>query len=81
MSINELNSPVTARIIQIMKNKRLKQNAVAERAHLSKQQFSSMLNGRRLIKVSELPILAKALDATPNDLFIDDSLGVKLEAS
>lgn len=69
MSINELNAPVASRIVQIMKDKGLKQNAVAKRAHFSKQQFSGMLNGRRLIKVSELPTLAKALDVTPNDLF------------
>lgn len=81
MSISQLNAPVAARIVQIMEEKGLKQNAVAKRAGFSKQQFSDMLNGRRLIKVSELPILAKALEVSPNALFSDDENQIVLEAS
>lgn len=81
MSINELNAPVAARIVALMKEKGLKQNAVARRAGFSKQQFNDMLNGRRLIKVSELPILAKALEVSPNALFSDNAEQIVLEAS
>lgn len=81
MSINELNAPVATRMVQIMEDKGLKQNAVAKRAGFSKQQFNDMLNGRRLIKVSELPILAKALEVSPNELFTEDEPQAVLEAS
>ena len=49
--------------------KRLKKCAVAEKIGLTPQQFSDMLNGRRTIKISDIPKLCVALQITPNELF------------
>jgi len=68
-------------IKKLIEVKGLKQCAVANKAGFSEQEFSNMLNGRKIIKAEDVAVIAGALDATPNDLFIDDSLGVKLEAS
>ena len=66
------------RLIEV---KGLKQCAVANKAGFSEQEFSNMLNGRKIIKAEDVAVIAGALDATPNDLFIDNSLEVTLEAS
>lgn len=54
---------------RIMRERGLKHRAVAERAGFSEQQFSAMLNGRRLIKDCDVAVLAKTLNVTANDLF------------
>lgn len=47
----------------------LKQRAVAEKAGFEAQAFSDMLNGRRLIKLCDVVLIAEALGVTPNDLY------------
>lgn len=49
----------------------LKNRAVARRAGYSEQQFSAMLNGRRVIKDYDVIAISQALGVTPNDLFAD----------
>lgn len=69
MSIANMNATVPIAVIRIIGERGLKQGAVAERAGMSNQMLSDMLNGRRLIKARDVLALAKALDVTPNDLF------------
>lgn len=57
--------------MRIIKAKGMKQCAVAERVGVSNQMFSDMLNGRRLIKPCDIVAISKALDVTPNDLFME----------
>ena len=68
-------------IKRLIEVKGLKQCAVANKAGFSEQEFSNMLNGRKIIKAEDVAVIAGALDATPNDLFSDNSLEVTLEAS
>lgn len=69
MDIATLNHPVAENITKVIEEKGLKQRSVAERAGFSIQAFSDMLNGRKIIKISEVPIIAKALEITVNDLY------------
>lgn len=72
MTIKEYNSPVAENANYYIMKKGLKQCAVAEKAGYSKQAFSDMLNGRRLIKPHDISKLARALNVRPNDLFASD---------
>ena len=56
---------------RIIEGKGLKQKAVAEKAGFSIQQFSALLNHRKIIKDVDIVAIANALDVTPNDLFGD----------
>lgn len=56
-------------IRSIIRARGYKQGAVAERAGFSPTAFSNMLNGRKEIKASYIPLICSALNATPNDLF------------
>lgn len=73
MSIATMNATVPIAVNRIIGERGLKQGAVAERAGMSNQMLSDMLNGRRLIKARDVLALAKALDVTPNDLFYRDT--------
>lgn len=57
----------------IIRQKKLRKCAVAKTAGFSKQQFSDMLNGRKIIRAEYIPQIAYALDVTVAELFIDDS--------
>lgn len=58
---------------RIIEGRGLKQRVVAERAGFSIQQFSALLNHRKVIKDVDIIAIANALDVTPNDLFGDMS--------
>lgn len=58
----------TKRIIEC---RGLKHKAIAKRAGFSIQQFSAMMNHRKVIKDVVVIAIANALDVTPNDLFGD----------
>lgn len=53
---------------RIAKERNLKNYDIAERAELSKQQLSDMLNGRKIIKLEDAIRIAEALGVTVNDL-------------
>ncbi len=53
----------------MMEEKGLKQCAVAEKAGFSKQQFSDMLNGRRIMRAFDIMNIIIALNVDANDLF------------
>lgn len=47
----------------------VKHKVVAERAGLTPQAFSDILNGRKIITAEHIPVLAKALNVNVNDLY------------
>lgn len=62
MTITECNSPVAENIARIIAEKGLKQVHVSEKDGYSARGLSDMLNGRKLIKVSDLVRIAAALE-------------------
>lgn len=56
-----------------MAAKGLFQKIVAERSGFTEQQFSDMLNGRKIIRAEYLPAIANALGVDVSDLFSDTS--------
>lgn len=62
-----------ARVPEIVRNlineRGLKNSAVAERCGYKEQEFSAMLNGRKLIKVCDIAKLSAALGVEPNVFF------------
>ena len=69
MSIRNNNQPVADNVVKIISELGLKQRAVAEKAGFEAQTFSDMLNGRRLIKLCDVVLIAEALGVTPNVLY------------
>ena len=68
MQIAEFNAPAAENISKIIKDKGLKQLYVAEKAGYTPQEFSDMLNGRKLIKVCDIPKLAGVLNVNTGDI-------------
>lgn len=71
-NIETLNYPVAKNVCSIISNKGLKQKAVAKKAGLPIQAFNEMLNGRRLIKIPNILMIADALEVDINALFADE---------
>lgn len=69
MNVMEYNTPVAANVAEIISARGLKKSPIAKRIGVTDQQFSDMLNGRRVIKACDIPRLADALGVEPNDLF------------
>ena len=65
---------VADRIRQLIVQKGLLQKFVANAAGFSNQQFSDMLNGRKIIRVEYLPQIAQALGVEIADLFPSEPL-------
>ena len=64
-----LNSIVAPNVKEIIKDKCLKQSAVAKKAGYSEQQFCSMMNGRKIIKDIDILRISTALSVDVNELF------------
>lgn len=62
---------VAKTINETVKVKRLYQKYVAEKSGFTEQQFSDMLNGRKVIRAEYLPQIANALGVSIGDLFVD----------
>lgn len=71
MSIAECNATVPKNLSRIIKERGLKQSAVAQWAGFTSQQFTDMLNGRKLIKPCDAAALANALGVNIGDLFVN----------
>lgn len=71
MSISEYNMTIPKNIEALIKERGLKRNAVAKWAGFSNQQFTDMLNGRKIIKVCDAMAIADALGISISDLFGD----------
>ena len=69
MNVKSYNAPIADTVAAIISEKGLKQSAVAQKIGVTAQQFSDMLNGRRIIKACDVPKIVEALSVTPNDLF------------
>lgn len=64
-----MNEIVAPKIKQIIKERGLKQCAVAEKAGYSKLQFNAMLNGRKLITDVDILKIITVLGVDANALF------------
>lgn len=71
MTIAKSNTPLPFNISRAIKARGMKNNAVAERAGFSKQQFSDMLNGRKIIKPCDILAISDAIGINVGDLFVD----------
>ena len=69
MKDKNYNLVLPVNIVRIINDKGMKQCAVAERAGFSKQQFSDMLNGRKIIKPCDAYAISETLGVTMNDLY------------
>lgn len=67
--IAEYNEPAAKNIARIIKDKGLKQTYVAFKAGYTTQELSDMLNGRKLIKVCDIPRIAKVLGVKSDDIY------------
>ena len=54
---------------RIIRERGLKHRAVATWAGIPEKQFSALLNGRKVIKDTDVVAIANALCVTPNELF------------
>ena len=72
-NIINYNSPVAQNIVKILNEKGLKQKKIAQLAGFSEQSFCDAINGRRILKIAEVKIIASALDESIDDLFKTDS--------
>ena len=64
-----MNDIVAPNVKRIIKDRCLKQSAVAKKARYSEQQFSAMMNGRKIIKDIDILRIATALSVEANELF------------
>lgn len=71
MQIAKYNAPAAENISRLIEEKGLKQVYVAEKAGYKAQELNDMLNGRRIIKVCDIPKIARALGVSENDIYKD----------
>ena len=69
MTPKECNGIVPENIDRIIRERGLKQGSVADKANFSKQQFSDMLNGRKIIKICDVVAISAALGVNISDLY------------
>ena len=69
MNVAEANEPLATGIAVTIALKRLSKVQVPKAAGYNKQQFSDMLNGRKIIKPCDALAIAEALNVTMNDLY------------
>lgn len=69
MNASKYNAILPINITRAIKARGLKNNAVAKKAGFSAQQFSDMLNGRKIIKPCDILAISEALGVDANMLF------------
>ena len=69
MNAEKYNSIVPANIERLLKEKGLKQGAVAERAGYTDQQLCDMIKCRRIIKACDILAIADAIGVNPGELY------------
>ncbi len=69
MRIADFNAPAAENISRLIEEKGLKQVFIAEKAGYKAQELNDMLNGRRLIKVCDVPKIALALNVEINEIY------------
>lgn len=60
---------VSENIYKIMKDKKMKQSAVARAAYMDPKEFNAILKRRKLLREEHIPMICAALEITPNELF------------
>lgn len=71
MNAKKYNAMLPVNIACEVKARGMKYGAVAARAGFSKQQFSDMLNGRKIIKPCDILAISGALGMDVGELFTD----------
>ena len=61
---------IISNLKEIIKRKKLKKGAVAAKLGLSSQQFSDILHERKLLRIEDVPLMAKALEVDIADIFL-----------
>lgn len=69
---NEPADPVIRKIRQLIREKGIKQKFVADHIGFTEQEFSNMMNGRRMLKVDDIKPICKALGVRSGELFEED---------
>lgn len=69
MNASKYNLALPANIEKEIERQGLKNSAVAKKAGYSAQQFSCMLNGRKIIKPCDILAISEALGVSVSDLF------------
>lgn len=64
-----MNEIIAPNIKKVIFGKGLKQYVIAEKAGYTKQQFSDMMSGRKMIRDSDVLRIANTLDVDANTLF------------
>ena len=64
------NATLPQNITRIINERGLKQCAVAKKAGFSREQFNSMLNGRKIIKPCDAIAIADTLGVEMGDLYV-----------
>lgn len=64
-----MRTSVANAVKEIIDEKALRQGVVATKAGFTPQQFSDMLNGRKVIKAEYIPRIANALGVDPNSIY------------
>lgn len=65
----DANASVPEIVRNLIDQRGLKNSAVAKQCGYKEQEFSAMLNGRKLIKVTDIAKLSVALGVEPNVFF------------
>lgn len=68
-TIEKVNAPVAENILRIIVENGYKKQFIAKQSGLTTQEFSDMLNNRRVIKVYDIPRIAKAMNVRVEELF------------
>lgn len=69
MNAEKYNMVIPKNVSRLIQERGLRHGAVAEWAGFTKQQFSDMLNGRKIIKPCDIVAIADALGVSVGDLF------------
>jgi len=67
--VNRDRDPIAMGIKQIIEDKGLLKGFVAKSCGYTKQQFSDMLNGRKVIRASDIQPIAQAIGVTVQDVY------------
>lgn len=69
MNMLEANTPFADGIKKIIKKKGMRNWYVAQKAGYSPENFSRMLNGKKLIKACDIPRIAEALGVEITEIY------------
>lgn len=68
--VRKINEIVVQNIKRIIKQKCLKQSEIAKKAGYTPNQFSAMMNNRKVVKDTDILNILEVLDVEANELFM-----------